>query len=313
MTEMERESIGGAVLVDPLGGLILDPSNELKFKGPFDDYVTVSLWIKNPTEKRIAFKIKTTAPKRYCVKPNSGVLDSQQSMKVNVLLQPFNYDPNEKNKHKFMVQYMYLNESEMQLSVNDILNMWKDVAPTRLLDIKLKCLFEQTESEQQTKQDQTKTESKPVQQVAQPQTIQHETKSQNRNVEVSSTANDFESAPSSLVNKSSQSNTNTATNNTISTTSNNNNNSNNIARLDKSDNVVNELKQVKQENELLKKEINKLKEEEVRLRKLALETPFSSRAKQTGSTELLIDLLQNRSSVVIAALLAIIIYLILFR
>lgn len=40
-----------------------------------------------------------------------------------VLLQPFNYDPSEKNKHKFMVQYLYLNDEEMQLSVNDILNM----------------------------------------------------------------------------------------------------------------------------------------------------------------------------------------------
>lgn len=40
-----------------------------------------------------------------------------------MLLQPFIYDPNEKNKHKFMVQYMYLNENEMQYSVNDILNM----------------------------------------------------------------------------------------------------------------------------------------------------------------------------------------------
>lgn len=69
--------------VDQIGGLQLDPSNELRFKGPFDDYVTVSLTIKNPTPKKIAFKIKTTAPKRYCVKPNSGVLDPSQSMKVN--------------------------------------------------------------------------------------------------------------------------------------------------------------------------------------------------------------------------------------
>ena len=118
----DRESTG-AVLVDPLGGLLLDPANELRFKGPFEDYVTVSLTIRNPTDKRIAFKIKTTAPKRYCVKPNSGVLDSAQSMKVNVLLQPFQYDPNEKNKHKFMVQYLYLNDEEILLSVNDILNM----------------------------------------------------------------------------------------------------------------------------------------------------------------------------------------------
>ncbi len=72
-------------LVDLIGGLLLDPSNELRFKGPFDDYVTVSLTIKNPTKKRIAFKIKNTAPKRYCVKPNSGILDPSQSMMVNGL------------------------------------------------------------------------------------------------------------------------------------------------------------------------------------------------------------------------------------
>ena len=172
MSAGEHESIGGggAVVVDPLGGLVLDPSNELRFKGPFDDYVTVSLTIRNPTEKRVAFKIKTTAPKRYCVKPNSGVLDPEQTMKVNVLLQPFNYDPNEKNKHKFMVQYLYLNDEEMQLNVNDILNMvsffcdknwnimlsqfcvcyskWKDVSTSRLLDLKLKCIFESTEADQ---------------------------------------------------------------------------------------------------------------------------------------------------------------------
>ena len=40
-----------------------------------------------------------------------------------VLLQPFTYDPSEKNKHKFMVQYLYLNDEEMQLTVNDILNL----------------------------------------------------------------------------------------------------------------------------------------------------------------------------------------------
>ena len=66
-----------------IGGLILDPSNELKFKGPFDDYVTVSLTIRNPTDKRVAFKIKTTAPKRYCVKPNSGVLKFDETAKIN--------------------------------------------------------------------------------------------------------------------------------------------------------------------------------------------------------------------------------------
>lgn len=137
------------------GGLILDPSTELKFKGPFTDVVTVNLTIQNPTNKKVAFKIKTTAPKKYCVKPNSGVLESNALMKVSVLLQPFNYDPNEKGKHKFMVQYLYLTDEESLMSSNDIINAWKDFSQDRLLDIKLKCTFESNEGDSNVTNDQT--------------------------------------------------------------------------------------------------------------------------------------------------------------
>jgi hypothetical protein len=77
----ERES--GAVLVDALGGLLPDPTNELKFQLLFNN-VTVELRISNPTEKRIASKIKTSAAECYTVQPNRGVLDPSQSATVNV-------------------------------------------------------------------------------------------------------------------------------------------------------------------------------------------------------------------------------------
>ena len=50
--------------------------------GPFTDVVTAELKLFNPTEKRICFKVKTTAPKRYCVRPNSGLLESEKSITV---------------------------------------------------------------------------------------------------------------------------------------------------------------------------------------------------------------------------------------
>ena len=62
--------------------LALEPSSELGFKGPFDKVSLATFTISNPTEKRIAFKIRTTAPKQYCVKPNSGILDPIKSIKV---------------------------------------------------------------------------------------------------------------------------------------------------------------------------------------------------------------------------------------
>lgn len=43
--------------------------------GPFTDVVTTNLKLKNPSDKKVCFKVKTTAPRRYCVRPNSGVID----------------------------------------------------------------------------------------------------------------------------------------------------------------------------------------------------------------------------------------------
>ncbi|XP_030630383.1 vesicle-associated membrane protein-associated protein A-like [Chanos chanos] len=117
--------------------LILDPPNDLRFKGPFTDVVTATLKLKNPSDRRVCFKVKTTAPRRYCVRPNSGVIDAGASVTISVMLQPFDYDPNEKSKHKFMVQTMYAPPT-----ITDTEAMWKDAKPDELMDSKLRCVFE---------------------------------------------------------------------------------------------------------------------------------------------------------------------------
>ena len=38
--------------------------------------------LTNPSERKVCFKIKTTAPKRYCVKPNSGVIDPSDTVQI---------------------------------------------------------------------------------------------------------------------------------------------------------------------------------------------------------------------------------------
>ena len=45
------------------------------------------------------------------MKPNSGVVDPNTEVSIAVSLQPFDYDPAEKNKHKFMVQSMFAPET----------------------------------------------------------------------------------------------------------------------------------------------------------------------------------------------------------
>ncbi|XP_006639720.2 vesicle-associated membrane protein-associated protein B/C isoform X2 [Lepisosteus oculatus] len=117
--------------------LLLEPQHELKFRGPFTDVVTTTLKLSNPTDRNVCFKVKTTAPRRYCVRPNSGVIDAGTSINVSVMLQPFDYDPNEKSKHKFMVQSV-LAPSDM----TDMEGVWKDAKPEELMDSKLRCVFE---------------------------------------------------------------------------------------------------------------------------------------------------------------------------
>jgi len=39
--------------------------------------------LKNPSDKKVAFKIKTTAPKRYCVRPNCGELAPKEKAEIS--------------------------------------------------------------------------------------------------------------------------------------------------------------------------------------------------------------------------------------
>ncbi|XP_072013620.1 vesicle-associated membrane protein-associated protein A-like [Amphiura filiformis] len=117
--------------------LSIEPPGEIRFRGPFTEVVTSELKLRNPTDKSVCFKIKTTAPRRYCVRPNSGVVGPNQHIQVSVMLQPFEYDPNEKNKHKFMVQSLIAPSEDF-----DQENIWKSAQPGELMDTKLKCVFE---------------------------------------------------------------------------------------------------------------------------------------------------------------------------
>lgn len=118
--------------------LVLNPPNELTFIGPFTNVVSSELKLTNPSSKRVLFKVKTTAPKRYCVRPNSGILEANSQIIVSVMLQPFDYDPSEKNNHKFMVQSMFAPSGP--IDAPEVL--WKEATASQLMDSKLKCVFQ---------------------------------------------------------------------------------------------------------------------------------------------------------------------------
>ncbi|KAI1299963.1 Vesicle-associated membrane protein/synaptobrevin-binding protein [Halotydeus destructor] len=118
--------------------LQLDPKAELRFKGPFTEVVTSYLKLTNPSERRVCFKVKTTAPKRYCVRPNNGLVEPKGQAQIAVMLQPFDVENQaEKNKHKFMVQTMFAPDGDVNQDT-----LWKEASPDSVMDSKLKCVFD---------------------------------------------------------------------------------------------------------------------------------------------------------------------------
>ena len=130
--------------------------------GPLTQLVKRPLSIHNPNSQPIAFKVKTTAPRQYCVRPNSGRVDSGETVEVQgesshgkirykrahdclhrtpwpttsilrygvfrlsytVLLQPFGTEPppHAKCKDKFLVQSAYIGPDEESRTLAEIVS-----------------------------------------------------------------------------------------------------------------------------------------------------------------------------------------------
>jgi MSP (Major sperm protein) domain len=52
----------------------LEPSSQLYFKESSEELDQKIFKISNPSSVAITFKIKTTSPKNYCVRPNVGLI-----------------------------------------------------------------------------------------------------------------------------------------------------------------------------------------------------------------------------------------------
>ncbi|EYC10915.1 hypothetical protein Y032_0053g2366 [Ancylostoma ceylanicum] len=114
----------------------------LKGSCPFTDIVNAHLQLKNPTERPVCFKVKTTAPKQYCVRPNSGVLPPSSSKTITVMLQPMDGVPTDVARHKFMVQTCFCPPGDVDLD-----NIWKTISPNELMYSKLMVVFQQRTGE----------------------------------------------------------------------------------------------------------------------------------------------------------------------
>lgn len=78
---------------------------ELKFPFELKKQISCSLQLLNNTENYIAFKVKTTNPKKYCVRPNTGIVLPRSTADVIVTMQAQReFPPDLQCKDKFLLQ-----------------------------------------------------------------------------------------------------------------------------------------------------------------------------------------------------------------
>lgn len=115
-------------------GLQIDPT-ELTFRFELRKIIPVTLSLHNPTGERIAFKVKTTNPKKYCVRPSSGFVDPQTTKDVQVIMQAQReYPANMADcKDKFLVQWVSLPPHIQEITAETFdTTINKDVRQARL-------------------------------------------------------------------------------------------------------------------------------------------------------------------------------------
>ena len=136
----------------------LSPDSEIVFqKSPTHQNPRQTLTITNnlTEESSLAFKVKTTAPKQFVVRPNSGKLAPGEKIDITIVLQLRDGSIDTKRKDKFLVQSIKLSsdvasldENSFQAKVGDLWNLAEQSKKTAgdsgadvILEKKIKCIY----------------------------------------------------------------------------------------------------------------------------------------------------------------------------
>ncbi|CAE6353951.1 unnamed protein product [Rhizoctonia solani] len=133
----------------------LNPSNQLGFNRPLTQIVRRTLTVTNHNDQPVAFKVKTTAPKLYCVRPNSGVIEPGDTVDVAVLLQAMREDPPlaTKCKDKFLVQSMVIPHDRLNRTPQEMWQFDEDEKQPQIHQQKIKVVYLPAETEVLTEEE----------------------------------------------------------------------------------------------------------------------------------------------------------------
>ncbi|KAJ4712758.1 Vesicle-associated 1-1-like protein [Melia azedarach] len=103
-------STGELLSIEPL---------ELTFPFELKKQISCSLQLSNKTDNYVAFKVKTTNPKKYCVRPNTGIVLPRSTCDIIVTMQAQKEAPVDMQcKDKFLLQSVKTNDGATAKDIN---------------------------------------------------------------------------------------------------------------------------------------------------------------------------------------------------
>lgn len=99
--------------------------------------------MSNSSSQPLAFKVKTTAPKLYCVRPNASIIAPGESIKISLILQGFTQPlPKDyKCKDKFLIVSLPCPDLQDPAKVSELWSLLESKYKEQLLQKKLKVNF----------------------------------------------------------------------------------------------------------------------------------------------------------------------------
>lgn len=122
-------------------------SKYIELKAPFKNRQQTHLVkVRNDLEKSVAFKVKTTAPKLYCVRPNSGVLKKGEEGEITIIFQGLSEEPSigSKCKDKFLIVSVPIGNEVEEFDGKLVSTEWDKLvseAGGNTQDVKLKVVY----------------------------------------------------------------------------------------------------------------------------------------------------------------------------
>ncbi|XP_046997171.1 motile sperm domain-containing protein 2-like [Schistocerca americana] len=115
--------------------LVISPADTINFA--FDGTeLTGSITLMNTDEGIISYKVKTTSPEKFRVRPSTGTLMPSASVSISITLQP-GYQAQGLSREKFLIMSLPVESGNM--SPTELADLWRQAAGKPVCQHRLKC------------------------------------------------------------------------------------------------------------------------------------------------------------------------------